>query len=128
MTPPLPPIPVAFIILDGVDIPVAHSGGRMPVPDRSGELVTTWYNLAFTSEIEAETRRSWEFTTPPLPAAEWVALQPLLESGLFLDATGMSIDRTGATVVVRPKLGIVTHYRDRDVDIMYEVTFVLEEA
>lgn len=138
-----PPPPAFFLKLGALDVPVRYGGGGRQEPARSGELVTTWYNNAFTSEVAAETKQQWQFTTPPVPSAEWLVLQALLESGTFVLASGYAISRamvpvdpldpTGpqqpdAVLVAMEMNGVVHHMADDNTDIAYEITFTLSEV
>lgn len=131
-----------YLTLDGVVIPVRYGGGSELAPDRSGELVTTWYNNTFTSEKAAETKRVWRFITPPLAGDDWLTLRAQLEAGTFMEAGGYAISRglvpvdpldpTGPTepetLTVYATLLDVPHHREGDTDIAYEVTFQLDEV
>lgn len=117
-----------YLALGSLVVLVSAAAGRVHEPERSGEVVRMYDNSLRSSENTAQRKRTWEFTTAALTGAEWGALQPVLEGGAAIAASGYALLRTAGTVTVYPMLGEVTHADASGTDIFYSVTFTLHEV
>ena len=77
---------MAFLVIDGITIPVSPTGGSTKTPTTIGSDSRA-YAGNLRSTVRA-TKRSWQFTTKGLPEATALAIENAVNGGDFVDCSG----------------------------------------